>query len=763
MAPSKRPRAPDDDGTPSSSPEEQVEVLESASSNLQSQVSLSAPKDQTRARLTRHQAKRPRLSTSAEREVRSATVESNLAELPSTQFHRHTGHLEEYQRARDEVSVLPDDEDEFLLQQQTQKDNYQKNSRGDRVAAENGILEQVVVTNFMCHTKLEVKFGPHINFIIGHNGSGKSAVLTAITLCLGGKATSTNRGQNLKAFIKEGTDQATLQVRIKNQGDGAYRHDEYGDSIIVERFFNAHGTSGFKLKNRDGRIVSTKRLELDDITDYYALQLDNPVNVLTQDMSRQFLAGSTATDKYKFFIKGVQLEQLDQDYCVLGDSLDSTEQELERSQEACLIKRQKQDDARKKYEQSRASTNLRERIKAVRRQMAWVQVEGVEKDLNKKKEDVTRAERRIAKCQQDYEQKSNAYDEACQASDEAAAQVSALQEEQPSLTGRFDEAKARFDQVKSQMLEMQHQFRNARSELDSHQQRLKRAQDAVQAEQQRLADVGGEAEVAKTAELQQAETTLAEARQAIDDHGPKIQQLQRDDKEAKNAYENSEKFRQAKVQDVRQGESRLNDLTRGGHSDPWKGFMPNMETLVKSIARETRFKKKPVGPLGKHVRLLKPDWSSILESYCGNSLNGFAVTCQEDQRLLADMMRRNRCQVPIFLGSEAPLQNIRQPSEFTTIMKILSIDNELVRKHLVINQMIDQTVLMDSSKEALDLMRNSNRFPENVKSILTKHPNKVGAGNRWFFTPSGGQSSAPIRPYGRPAVRMDMDDQEAIK
>ena len=76
----------------------------------------------------------------------------------------------------------------------------------DNMPAENGIIEEVVCTNFMCHAKLKVKLGPLINFIIGHNGSGKSAVLTALTLCLGGRATVTNRGQNLKSFIKEGQE-----------------------------------------------------------------------------------------------------------------------------------------------------------------------------------------------------------------------------------------------------------------------------------------------------------------------------------------------------------------------------------------------------------------------------------------------------------------------------------------------------------------------------------------------------------------------------
>lgn len=69
-------------------------------------------------------------------------------------------------------------------------------------------------------------FGPKINFIIGHNGSkydidffpfynfiysillfclgGKSAILTGITVCLGGKANVTNRASNLKSLIREG-------------------------------------------------------------------------------------------------------------------------------------------------------------------------------------------------------------------------------------------------------------------------------------------------------------------------------------------------------------------------------------------------------------------------------------------------------------------------------------------------------------------------------------------------------------------------------
>lgn len=98
------------------------------------------------------------------------------------------------------------EEDEQIEKRATQDIVKFKEKRMQNQAQECGIIESLTCINFMCHTKLHVAFGPLINFIIGHNGSGKSAILTGITLCLGGKATATNRGQSLKGFIKEGTE-----------------------------------------------------------------------------------------------------------------------------------------------------------------------------------------------------------------------------------------------------------------------------------------------------------------------------------------------------------------------------------------------------------------------------------------------------------------------------------------------------------------------------------------------------------------------------
>lgn len=45
--------------------------------------------------------------------------------------------------------------------------------------------------------------------------------------------------------------------------------------------------------------MSKKREELDRILDHMNIQVDNPVAVLTQEMSKRFLFTNDSTDKYK--------------------------------------------------------------------------------------------------------------------------------------------------------------------------------------------------------------------------------------------------------------------------------------------------------------------------------------------------------------------------------------------------------------------------------------------------------------------------------
>ena len=76
-----------------------------------------------------------------------------------------------------------------------------------------------------------------------------------------------------------------VTIHIKNQGEEAFKPKEYGKTIMITRKFTKEGSSSWKIKSKDGRVISTKKDELSAICDHMNIQVDNPMNVLTQGNS----------------------------------------------------------------------------------------------------------------------------------------------------------------------------------------------------------------------------------------------------------------------------------------------------------------------------------------------------------------------------------------------------------------------------------------------------------------------------------------------
>jgi recombinational DNA repair ATPase RecF len=81
-------------------------------------------------------------------------------------------------------------------------------------------------------THLQVDFKPNINFIVGENGSGKSAILTALTVCFGENAKKTNRASSLKEFIKHGQTYAVCMCAVQREGGSSVEHCAYCKRLL---------------------------------------------------------------------------------------------------------------------------------------------------------------------------------------------------------------------------------------------------------------------------------------------------------------------------------------------------------------------------------------------------------------------------------------------------------------------------------------------------------------------------------------------------
>ena len=103
----------------------------------------------------------------------------------------------------------------------------------------------------MCHDSFELKLGPQLNFIIGRNGSGKSAILTGISVGLGAKATDTNRGSTIRDLIKMGI--YSNHSGSQNEGSDAYKPDVFGKKIIIERKLQRSGSNTYSIKMKQGK------------------------------------------------------------------------------------------------------------------------------------------------------------------------------------------------------------------------------------------------------------------------------------------------------------------------------------------------------------------------------------------------------------------------------------------------------------------------------------------------------------------------------
>ncbi|KAJ5692081.1 hypothetical protein N7462_001504 [Penicillium macrosclerotiorum] len=658
--------------------------------------------------------------------------------------------------------ALLNDEDELELRQtQIIQEKYAHLVDEINVPAEHGILERVECYNFMCHDHFSVELGPLITFIVGKNGSGKSAILTGITLCLGGKASATNRGQSLKSFIKEGKENASIIVRIKNQGDGAYMPEDYGKSIIVERHFSKSGSSGFKIKGENGRIVSTKKAELDSITDYFSLQIDNPMNVLSQDMARQFLSTSSPAEKYKFFVKGVQLEQLDQDYRLIEESIDQIEEKLRIKAQDIRVLENRKDAAKKKLEISDQHDSLRERIRNLRGQMAWAQVEDQERARDSFSNELAKADEQIANAEAALGQFDDAFQAAEEESETAADHAHRADTLVEEARGEKEKMKEKLDEEMSRRHDLQAEQRQIKEYYEAARARMTETQEKIDNETQRLAEISDGGYARKKGQCERAAALASAARIEYEEHGQGVNPLKEDVKIAERDADSARKLIDAKEEDINQANSRLRNLTNQD-GQRQTGFSENMPSLLKLIRQERSFTTPPVGPLGHYITLLEPKWASVLENTLGGSLNSFVVTCKKDMNLLSGLMRRTNCNSPIYIGNGGEIDVTgHEPhlESHQTALKILKIENPVVQRQLIINHGVEQMLLIENLEEASSVLFDGDR-PRNVKRCFCIDTRDRRRGIHLSYNRNGEPSQAPVPMYqGHPRMKSDLASQ----
>jgi chromosome segregation ATPase len=174
--------------------------------------------------------------------------------------------------------------------------------------------------------------------------------------------------------------------------------------------------------------------------------------------------------------------------------------------------------------------------------------------------------------------------------------------------------------------------------LKAAESRILDTQQKIDDENRRLADVSNGGYAQKQDECEKAANDAAAAQKEYNEHREGATGLREATELAQTKATEAAAPLGRKEREIGQAEDQLRNLMREGGSRQ-SGFNAKITELVKAIQQEGSFESPPVGPIGHHVTLLKPKWSSIVERLFGATLTSFIVSSKKDMQLLSNIMR----------------------------------------------------------------------------------------------------------------------------
>ncbi|KAJ2319784.1 Structural maintenance of chromosomes protein 6, partial [Coemansia sp. RSA 2610] len=622
-----------------------------------------------------------------------------------------------------------------------------------------GIVERVELTDFMCHERADVNLCPKVNFITGQNGSGKSAILTAMIIAMGGKASATNRAPSLKEFIREGRSRAVVRVHLRNRGSEAYHPELFGGTIIVERQISAAGSSvsQFKIRNGDtGDIVSRKKDDVVAITDHMAIQVDNPINILSQDAAREFLASTSPDKMYHFFLKGTQLFQLREDLEVVRQAITRAEASIGRKKEVLPEMKAEKKRWEQHYEDMRQARDLSAKLESLSHQMAWAMVEEVEAEVQKAEESIEMQQKRLSKIDEKVAAESAGIDEINQEVEQLREQARGQEAQDEPLQHERRGPLEQIEAVKAMLREFKQTENEINAEARSTRERIESLKQDIEVERERLVDKDSAGRERLRITIQDLESEVADQEVEIGN----LQEQQKSLEDRSLALGDTERQRKVEVDKARRQVERvktgLQELTQQT-SDQMSAFGRGVKEALLAIRKTQWSGMEPIGPIGKHIKLRDPKWSLIIETTLDKALNSFLVESHADRIKLDKIFRQCGCQSRIIVcKTELFDYSEGEPDQqYTTILRALNIDNEIVKRQLINLNRIEQIILVEQ-RSLGDKIMVSNRggFPRNVTACLSADGYNVGARG-------GGLATQAIN-LVRPSSRLGEDISQAI-
>ncbi|CAB4301657.1 unnamed protein product [Prunus armeniaca] len=511
---------------------------------------------------------------------------------------------------------------------------------GFRQRSGSGIVKRVRLENFMCHSSLQIELGDWVNFITGQNGSGKSAILTALCIAFGCRAKGTQRASTLKDFIKTDCSYAVVHVELKNQGEDAFKPEIYGDVIVIERRISGTATTTV-LKDQQGKKVASRKEDLRELVEHFNIDVENPCVIMSQDKSREFLHSGNDKDKFKFFFKATLLQQVE-------DLLQNIEKQLEKANVVVAelegsirpIEREL-NELQEKIKNMEHVEEISQQAKQLKKKLAWAWVYDVDKQLVEQNARIGKLKDRVPLCQAKIDRQIGQVAKLRECFALKKSEIEHMMKKTSEIRRMKDELQQTLALATKEKLKLEEEYGRKFNQIQKMMNYVRSLQQQVQDTQEQHAKntQAEESEIEeKLKELQNEvasiESMLARLKEEENALSECVQQTNSEIKEINEMIQNYDKKHREISNTIRELQrNQTNKVTAFGGD--------RVISLLRTIERyHQRFQSPPIGPIGAHLTLNNGDvWALAVEHAIGRLLNAFIVTNHKDSLLLRTCAR----------------------------------------------------------------------------------------------------------------------------
>ncbi|GAB0092733.1 structural maintenance of chromosomes protein 6 [Sergentomyia squamirostris] len=593
-----------------------------------------------------------------------------------------------------------------------------------------GKILYIHLKNFMCHSNLRVEFNKRCNIIVGNNGSGKSAILTALVIGLGGKASAAHRSSNLKQLVKHGQASCSIEICISNDGIDAYDPGKYSDKIIVIRKITAGGASTFKVTNSLGQEISRDRHLLDKLLMYFNIQIDNPICILHQDAARSFLKECDPKKLFSLFMKATQLHDM-----------------LEKLQQ-CLIL-YKQNDAQRKLlvekiesneeivAQTKAKHDALSSVGTTKDEIQRLKKEQIWAKYNDLKVLFEKTDGELQGILNEIQRSSNMISNATSEIDSIRKRVEKVRTESQAKAAQREQIVSQFETQKRKYSELLADEGSQKKSLEIQKQKRRKVEENLAKVSEHLANDNFEVEVArmkrendeKTERLEEKKNEMLAILTTLDRDIGCLEGLVAEIDNNEESSRHRKEFITAELQKVSRECRQMHQEAQ----DDLAVYGSYMASLLKTIEMHYNrgdFTRKPLGPFGRYIEVPDANWRAIVENTIGGYIQAFLVNSSNDHSLLVKIMKKvvpdGRLPMIVVTPFENSVYNYSSGQVFAPPGTHTFIDQIRVKDHNIMNTLInsiqiESILLTDNMALAMELTDGSN-VPRNLKKVILLKP-----------------------------------------